>query len=261
MTIDDELCVAAVQPMPVRGSVEDNVGRSAQMVARAADRGARLTVFPELSLVGYDLDRLAAPELWLQADDSRLDPLRDQCRTSATHTVVGAPVRAPDGRPLIASLFIDSLGELSVHGKVHLHGPEWTMFEPGGPNAPVDVDGWRAALAVCYDAAVPAHAQQAAEAGAELYLVSSWYAGQEYERMGIHLAARAMDHRMFAVGANYARSPDFDSCGGSGIWGPDGACERRASFSVEVVLGYVSRNHMLSLRRTDRDATAPEAGG
>jgi 5-aminopentanamidase len=251
-----KLTVAVAQSSSMAGKVEGNAARFAVLVSRCAERGARLVVFPELSLVDYELSLFSQPQVWLRPDDARLDPLREQCRASAINAVVGAGVRAADGRKLLASLVVTDSGDIAVHGKVHLHGPERELFDPGGPNVLFDIDGWSTALAVCYDAAVPAHAAAAAGAGADLYLVSSYYDSSEHDRMGIHLASRAMDHRMYALGANHARTPTRDSCGGSGIWGPDGSCERRARYSVEVMMGDLDRSLMVDLRQRDAEATA-----
>jgi 5-aminopentanamidase len=249
------LTVAVAQSTSVPGSVEENARRSALLVSRYEERGVRLMVFPELSLVDYELGQFERPEVWVSDDDPRLDPLREQCRASAAWAVVGAGILTGDARRLLASIVVDDSGELSVHGKINLHGAERAVFEPGGPIELVDIGGWRAAMAVCYDAAVAGHAQAAADAGAELYLVSCWYDAPEHERMGIHLASRAMDHRMFSLGANYARAAQRDTCGGSGIWGPDGSCELRAGVSVQVIVADLDRSWLQALRQADHAAT------
>lgn len=248
------MTVAVAQSISVRGDVAENARRSALLLERYQEKGVRLMVFPELSLVDYDLAQFEDPAMWLGDDDARLDPLRDRCRESGVWTVVGAGVRTADGRRLLASVLIDADGGLTVHGKSHLHGPEREVFEAEVDQPLVEVAGWPTALAVCYDAAVPRHAQAAADAGAELYVVSSWYDGGEYDRMGTHLASRAMDHRMFAVGANHARGLN-DSCGGSGVWGPDGACALRAAFSVQVIVADIDHSALVALREADRAAT------
>lgn len=252
----DQLTVAVAQTISVPGAVDENARRSALLIERYLEKGVRLMVFPELSLVDYELNQFDDPAVWVTPDDPRLDPLRDRCRESSVWAVVGAGVHSSDGRRLLASLVVDADGGLTVHGKEHLHGLEREVFEPpAGPQPLVDIAGWRAAVAVCYDAAVPAHAQAAADAGAELYLVSSWYDAHEFDRMNIHLAARAMDHRMYALGANYARAALRDTCGGSGIWGPDGVCELRAGFSVQVMVADLDHARLADLRTVDRDLT------
>jgi predicted amidohydrolase len=257
MTALPDLRVALAQTESVPGQVEENVLRSAELVAEAADRGARLVLFPELSLVDYDLDRLADTGSWVRPDDPRLDRVRDRCRAGDVHAVLGAGVVTGDGRRRLASLIIGPHGQVSVYAKNHLHGPERFVFDPGDDVHVVAVDRWQLAMAICYDAGVPAHAQRAAEAGAELYVVSSWHASDQGERMALRLGARAMDHRMFAIVANHAHSPTRDSCGASGVWGPDGTCRQRAGRQAELLVADLPRDELTHLRELDRESTRP----
>ena len=50
--------VALAQIDSVLGDTEENLRRAKEVVAQAKDRGADLTVFPELSLSGYALEEL-----------------------------------------------------------------------------------------------------------------------------------------------------------------------------------------------------------
>lgn len=65
--------------------------------------------------------------------------------------------------------------------------------------------------------------------------------GQE-RRLDLHSAARAMDHRMYAVVANLAcAGPGWRSCGGSGVWHPDGRRLVEAGTGPEVVVMVLER--------------------
>ncbi|MFF3617241.1 nitrilase-related carbon-nitrogen hydrolase [Streptomyces sp. NPDC002580] len=77
----EPLTVAAVQPVWAGADVVANVEQHARAVEQA---GARLVVFPELSLTGYDL---AAPSL--AANDRRLRPLADACRAAGSVALAG----------------------------------------------------------------------------------------------------------------------------------------------------------------------------
>ena len=255
MTARSPLRVVASQVLPPT-SVEVGLRQVADVVDRVGASGTDLVVLPELALTGYDLDRLAEPTSWIGADDSRLDRLRDRCRTLDFMLVLGVAHLADDGRRLLAAMCIDPAGDIAISPKQHLHGRERELFDPGEPISPVDLRGWRLGLAVCFDAAVPSHAQHAADAGAEVYVVSAFYAATEFERMGIHLAARAMDHRMYSVVANFAAAGGtIGSCGGSGVWGPDGRCLVRAGADVAVVATQVDPVEIARLRASDRSAT------
>jgi predicted amidohydrolase len=101
----------------------------------------------------------------------------------------------------------------------------------------LEVDGWKVALALCLDAAHPAHAEWAARSGADVYAVSALYTAGEDHRLGLHLGARAMDNRMFSVLANLGgATPSGPSCGLSGFWGPDGLPHGQAAGTGTEVL-------------------------
>ena len=73
--------------------------------------------------------------------------------------------------------------------------------------------------------------------------------------MDIHFAARAMDHRMFAVVANYAGTgPGWESCGGSGAWHPNGMRLNPAGNDPGLITMTLSRGELQALR--DKDALA-----
>ena len=110
----------------------------------------------------------------------------------------------------------------------------------------LDVDGWKVALAICFDAAHPAHSGAAAAAGADVYAVSALYTQDEGHRLGLHLGARAMDNRMYGVLANLGgRTRLGPSCGLSGFWGPDGLSMQQAGgVGTEVVTAVLRRGSL-----------------
>ncbi|BCW66455.1 carbon-nitrogen hydrolase family protein [Arthrobacter sp. NicSoilB4] len=249
------LTLSAIQYTALDGGVAANVPEHIRLIEDAADHGARLVVFPELSLTGYDLDGLADPERWVTAADPRLDSLREICRRTGITAVVGAPFRESDGTPRLASLALQPGGGLDAGFKVWLHGPERQSFTPGDRTAVLDLDGWRIALAICLDTARPVHAGEAAEAGADIYAVSALYAAGEAHRLALHLGARAMDHRMFSVLANLGGTTEFGpSAGGSGFWGPDGLVIRQAAGTGTEVVTATLQHGVLDRYDHEREA-------
>jgi predicted amidohydrolase len=51
--------IAAAQTVPIRGDVDANLESHVRLVRVAAEERARVLVFPELSLTGYELDLAA----------------------------------------------------------------------------------------------------------------------------------------------------------------------------------------------------------
>jgi predicted amidohydrolase len=217
--------VAGAQLQSVPGDAAANAALHAELIAEAAATGARVVVFPELSVTGYELDLLRDdPSLWLAPGDARLDPIREACRAGGVHAVVGAPVRGGDGRGRLAAIAVDDRGETAaVYAKQHLDEFEVELFAPGDEHVVLDVDGHRLGLAVCADAGVPAHAAQVAALGADGYLVGALFPRHRAAARDEQMAARARENGMWVVlGATAGRAWRYDSCGGTGVWRRDG---------------------------------------
>jgi 5-aminopentanamidase len=246
------LRIALAQCSAIPGDVSINADAAARVVARAADQGAHLVVFPELSLTGYELTFIRRnPEAWLRAEDERLDPVRRVCTEARVTAVVGAPLRSIHDKPYIASIVVGPQERVFVSCKQHVHDSELEIFEPGEPAEPFEVAGWRVALAVCFDVARPRHAEAAAAHGADLYAVSALYIVGEERRADLHFGARAMDYRMFSCLANYAGiTGGHVSSGGSGVWLPTGEpLVRSASSDQELVVADLDPGSLAPFRR------------
>jgi predicted amidohydrolase len=242
--------IALAQTSPRALEVDANLAASAALIASAADRGAALTVFPELSVTGYELDGIAAtPSAWLTVDDARLDGVRAACVAGHTAAILGAPWRDAQGRPRLAAVIVHADGTVHASAKQYLHGREHDVFVADAPAPPFELDGWRVAVAVCFDVAHPAHAAQAAAQAADLYVGSSLYVVGQERRSDLHFGARAMDHRMFAALANHAgTSGGYTSFGGSGAWRPSGDLLCRAGTAPELLLADLDRAELDAFR-------------
>ncbi|MFH8514686.1 carbon-nitrogen hydrolase family protein [Streptomyces gelaticus] len=218
MSVPVPLTVAVAQPACVPRDVAADSAAHAEAVRRS---GARLVVFPELSLTGYDLAAEA-----VSPDDSRLSPLVAACREAGATALAGAPVRAADGREHLATLAVTGRGARCVYAKTWLHGAESGRFTPGEKPQVLVVDGHRLGLAVCYDAAVPQHAADTAALGIDAYVASALHGPgpEQAARRDGHMGQVARTHGVWAVLATSAGpSGTYDrTSGGSGIRAPDG---------------------------------------
>jgi predicted amidohydrolase len=124
MSQDGRLSVALAQIDPALGDRGRNLERHRQWVKQAAEAGARLLVFPELSLTGYFLKDLV-PESAIQLDSKEMHDLA--ALSTELDVVLGAVVESPDHRYFNASLYFSG-GELQhIHRKVYL--PTYGMFD------------------------------------------------------------------------------------------------------------------------------------
>jgi predicted amidohydrolase len=160
-----------VQAVASPGEIERNAGTATRLIDEASASGAALIVFPELFLCCYDLALLRRDpsRCDIEADDARLDPIREACRTGAITAVLSGSVLTQDSRSrTLSALVVDEHGGLSArYDKQHLWRDEQPFFEPGTQACIVDVQGWQLGLGICYDAAFPEHARAAALAGAD----------------------------------------------------------------------------------------------
>jgi predicted amidohydrolase len=152
MTEDGRLTVALAQIDSALGDRDRNLDRHRQWVRPAVEAGARLLVFPELSLTGYFLKDLV-PDSAIQLDS--LETRELAALSTELDVVLGAVIESPDHRYFNASLYF-SRGELvHVHRKVYL--PTYGMFDEQRYLAPGDrfrsfkTAFGRAGMLVCED--------------------------------------------------------------------------------------------------------------
>jgi predicted amidohydrolase len=216
------LRVASVQAVALPGEIERNAETAARLIDEATASGAALIVFPELFLCCYHLALLGRDpsRCDIEADDARLDPIRDACRTGATTAVMSASVLMGDSRSrTISALVIDQHGGLSArYDKQHLWRDERPVFQAGTHACIVDVRGWQLGLGICYDATFPEHARAAALAGADGYLCPS-----AYRQPTILHPVRALENTIYVVFSNLLGEADGRRfCGRSSIYDPEG---------------------------------------
>jgi predicted amidohydrolase len=152
MTQNGRLSVALAQMDPALGDRGRNLDRHRQWVKQAAEAGARLLVFPELSLTGYFLKDLVS-ENAIQLEGKEMRDLA--ALSTELDVVLGAVIESPDHRYFNASLYFSRGELLHVHRKVYL--PTYGMFDEQRYFAPGDrfrsfaTPFGRAGMLVCED--------------------------------------------------------------------------------------------------------------
>ncbi|MFJ9775184.1 carbon-nitrogen hydrolase family protein [Kitasatospora sp. NPDC101157] len=216
--------IAAAQFAPVAGDVEANARQISGLIRQTGALGARVVVFPELALTGYEPTLVGAtPDTWLTEADARLEPVREACRATGAAAVVNGPVLGAGGRPRVTSLVVGPDGGLLArYDKTHLYGVEATVFEPGTADGRFTLDGVRFALATCYDNRFPDIAERAVADGCTVYLASSALDADNDSFEKVY-PVRARDFGLCVVLADLVGPSEAGPCvGRSGAWGPDG---------------------------------------
>jgi predicted amidohydrolase len=224
------LTIAVAQPPCVPYDIAVNATTHAGVIRSAA---ARVVVFPELSLTGYELD--AVP---ITADDPRLMPIVRACAEAGSVALVGAPVAAADGRRHLAVLAVGDGPVRVAYRKMCLGGSEPEHFTPGDTPAVLEVDGWRLGVALCKDTGDAGHTSRTVGSGIDAYVAglvdtADWVTVQEDRARRITTA-----HRVWVAFASFAGPTGGEyavTAARSRIWDPDGRVVADAGTAVGAV--------------------------
>lgn len=220
------LTIAAAQPACTARDVRAN-GRAHAEAIR--DARARVVVFPELSLTGYELD--ADP---VSPDDRAMEAIVDACAETGSIAFVGAPIAEAD-RASIATLRVDADGVAVAYRKAFLGADELRRFTPGDGATAVEVDGWRLGLGICKDTGVEEHVRGIAALDVDAYLAGIVHRPEELAVQEARAAAIASTTDAYVVFASFAgpTGGGYDrTAGSSAIWSPEGTVLARAGVAA-----------------------------
>ncbi|HEY8732095.1 MAG TPA: nitrilase-related carbon-nitrogen hydrolase [Candidatus Limnocylindria bacterium] len=240
--------IAIAQCAPALGAVKRNLEMHRDWIGRATSAGAKLVVFPELSLTGYYLKDLAA-EVACAADDPRLQSIADASRE--IDVSAGFVERSADARLHIAQGYWSGGALRHVHRKVYL--PTYGIFDDGRYFAPGDrFETFESAvgtagIAICEDLWHLSVPYLYAAGGANVIFAPADSPGRgvaEGGDLGTAASCRMMDRfyaqylTVYLVFANRVGHEDgIAFWGGSEIIGPDGTvCGRANEFEEELLV-------------------------
>ena len=230
-----DFALVGAQSIAVRGNLRENVGHHVRLASQAADHGARLVLFPELSLTGYDRSLTTADAI--VTSDARLQPLRNLARARDIVVVAGAPFAAPAGLHIAAIVFAPD-GTVGTYVKQHVPAGEAATFVPGRGGAPLVIGDEVVGLAICADISQPGHARAAVKGGATVFAASCLISEDGYAADAALLRCAAADHQVLVLMANYGGpSGAWPSAGKSAVWSATGellACAPAAGEALVV---------------------------
>ncbi|NKX93143.1 NAD+ synthase [Sanguibacter hominis ATCC BAA-789] len=242
-----ELRIALAQIDTCVGDLTGNAAAVADWTRKAADAGARLVAFPEMTLTGYPIEDLALRASFQRAADSAVRALATELAETGlgdVTVVVGSVGTGGGSRPTNRAVVLRG-GEVVAHYDKH-HLPNYGVFDearifvPGEEPAVVDVDGVRVGLAICEDIwREGGTVEQLAEHGVDLLLVIN---GSPYEEGKTHLRLESAAARAAQVGAPLAYvnmvggQDDLVFDGGSFVLDSDGTVLASAPQFVEHLL-------------------------
>lgn len=217
------LKLAAAQVASQRGDIAGNIDTHLAAISVAAERAVSVLFFPELSLIGYELD--IAEEFVFKADDPRLEPLAAAAQRNHMQIVVGAPIPSEQEKPFLGAVIFREDGSIETYAKIHLGSSEEEFFTPGNVPRMLNNAGYRIGLSICADSSQPSHPAAYAAAGATAYAGMVFLNEEWYRSDSPRFQRYAAEHQMLVLMANHGSSRGtLSSVGHSAIWSPDGTC-------------------------------------
>jgi len=215
------MILAAAQTKPVRYNIEANLADHLRLVQLAADKGAELIVFPEMSITGYEREKAA--DLAFVENDDRLDALRKLADDNKIIIIAGAPIRTSTGF-YIAEFVIRPKQPVVIYTKQFLHTGEDDCFQSSFDYNPIlQLGKEKVALAICADIDNPLHPENAHRIGSTLYVPSIFFSPNGIPEAHRLLSGYAKKHTMNVLMANFGGDTWGQPSGGrSAFWNNKG---------------------------------------
>ena len=229
-----KICV--VQTRPIKGDIGGNIDSHKRFIMLAVSHGARVVIFPELSLTGYE--PTLAQMLATTADDGRLGLFQEMSDHHEVTIGVGVPTKNEAGICISMVLF-QPYQTRQIYHKRYLHGDEEPFFV-GGANFPyLKVNGTHIGLAICYELSVSEHAEAAHSSGAEMYVASVAKSVSGVEQATQRLSEIAQGYGWPVLMSNcVGPSEDFVSAGKTAVWNEQGVLVGQLGETEEGIVIY-----------------------
>lgn len=216
--------IALAQAAGTPGDVEANLADVGRLSTEAAGAGARLVIFPEAFVSGYNLEPGRIAELAEPADGPSVTRLRALAREAGIAILCGFYERDGDTVFNSAALVDRDGAVLAVARKTHLFGDlDREAVAPGDGFTLAQLDGLGVGILICYDIEFPEPARQLALEGAQLIAVPTALMEPSHLIARTLVPARAAENQVFVAYANRVGTErDLDYIGRSTLAGPEG---------------------------------------
>jgi predicted amidohydrolase len=164
--------VALAQTDSILGNTEENLRKAREVVAEARNRGADLTVFPELSLSGYAVGELGA-DVAIEVQSEAITSLAEAAGEMAV--VVGFCEEGRGFQTYNSAAYLEGGMLRHLHRKLYL--PNYGIYEerkhynPGQSMRAFDTGFGRMAILICNDAWQPFLPFIAVQDGAQVLII------------------------------------------------------------------------------------------
>jgi len=215
------MILAAAQTKPTRGNIEANLKDHYRLIELAAQNGAQLISFPEMSITGYEREN--AQKLAFKKDDARLDHLKQLASKNNIIIVAGAPIQIENAM-FIGEFVIAPDNSVSIYTKQFLHEGEDEFFQPSFDYNPmITIEEQKISFAICADIDNPLHPENACKRATDIYIASIFFTPNGIPNAYRDLQSYAEKHKMNVLMSNFSgESWGYPSAGQSAFWNNKG---------------------------------------
>jgi predicted amidohydrolase len=196
--------IAAVQIDCHLADKDRNLDSMRKYLRVAAERGARLVIFPECILTGYGFDsRDEALPFAESLPGPASDAIAAECRALNVWAIFGLLERA--GSDLFnACALVGPTGFVASYRKIHLPYLGVDRFTTPGdqPFAVHDLGGLRVGINICYDGSFPESARILMLLGADLVVLPTNWPTGAYSTVCHLVQARALENQIYYAAVN-----------------------------------------------------------
>lgn len=214
------MILASAQTKPVRFNIDSNLLEHYQMIELAAENGADLIAFPEMSISGYERDK--ARELSFTPDDPRLEGLKKLSAEYDMVIIAGAPVAI--GSELFIGSFIIQPEAVFLYTKHYLHTGEENYFSSTFDYNPlIELKQEKISLAICADIDHPEHPEMASKVNTSIYIPSIFFSPGGLPGAYQNLSSYAQKYSFNILMSNFCQEAYGKPAGGkSAFWNNHG---------------------------------------
>lgn len=235
----DSLRIAAVQ-MPICDEIASNLARILRGVEEAANAQARVVLFPETALSGFDRESVENVD-WEKLDDA-MAKIAESAQHHGIYVLYGTATKSAAARPYNSAILIGPDGREVT--RYHKLGPE-AWFEPGDHLALFEIDSVPCTMMICHDERYPEVVRLPVLSGARVCFYISYEVNalpsalRKAEGYRSQLIARAVENGIWVCQANGVGPLDetgAQSLGHSRIVSPDGVVQVEAPALVDKMI-------------------------
>jgi predicted amidohydrolase len=212
---------ASAQTKPVRRDIDTNLKDHYRFIEIAASHGARLILFPEMSITGYE--REDAQRLSFTENDPRCNRLKELSVEKDIIIICGAPLKMNNAL-YIGTFIFKPDNTTDIYTKQYLHPGEEVYFSSSFAYDPVvNLDIFRCSPAICADIDNPEHPEKAYKKNCNVYLPSIFFSPRGIPEAYENLKKYSGQYHMNVLMSNFCGTSWGQPAGGSSaFWNDQG---------------------------------------